>query len=425
MTKQISVWLTAVLIIFACVITFQLTVVFGSGFVREEPIGTVPTEFTTAPDAEPEPEPLTPAEERSEYLHKVLDEVLGLYENYYVGELDTEELADGLAAGLAAYSGDKYGAYHDLEELEELMTDYSGEFAGIGVSVLLNTEYYAIEVITVMPNSPALEADLRPGDLIVGVAGEDVASLGYNEAVNRIRGEIGTDVTVTVARGADYADVFDVTMTRRLVEEQTVTYETIEMPGLVRPVALVRISSFDEKTPAQFADALSQGQMERVHGYIFDLRDNGGGELNSIVSILDMLLPEGPIIRVQYKDGTEEVHTSDARELDEPMVVLCNERTASAAELFVSALRDYQKGIIVGTNTYGKGTVQSIIPLKSGAGMRISIAMYLPPFGDNFEGEGVAPHVEVELAEEYRNLNLYKVAHENDAQLQAALDLYK
>lgn len=424
MTKRISVWLTAILVIFACAITFQLTVVFGSGFVREEPVGTIPTEFTTAAP-EPEPEPLTPAEERSEYLHGVLDELLGLYERYYVGELDTDELADGIAAGLAAYSGDKYGAYHDIEELEELMTDYSGEFAGIGVSVLLNTEYYAIEIITVMPNSPALEADLRPGDMIVGVAGEDVATLGYNEAVNRIRGEIGTDVTVTVARGETEKEIFDVTLTRRLVEEQTVTYETIEIPSLFRPVALVRISSFDEKTPSQFADALSRGQAERVHGYIFDVRNNGGGELNSIVSILDMLLPEGPIVRVQYKDGTEEVHSSDANALKAPMVVLCNERTASAAELFVSALRDYQRGTIVGTNTYGKGTVQSIIPLRSGAGLRLSIAMYLPPFGDNFEGVGVAPHIEVELADEYKNLNLYKVAPENDAQLQAALNLYK
>lgn len=424
MTKRISVWLAAILVIFASAITFQLTVVFGSGFVREEPVGTVPTEFTTtAPEAEPEP--LTPAEERSAHLHEVLDELLDLYERYYVGELDTNELADGIAAGLAAYSGDKYGAYHDLEELDELMTDYAGEFAGIGVSVLLNTEYYAIEVITVMPNSPALEADLRPGDLIIGVAGEDVATLGYNEAVNRIRGEIGTDVTITIARGEGEKEIFDLTLTRRLVEEQTVTYETIEMPGLVRPIALIRISAFDEKTPSQFAEAISRGQTERVHGYIFDVRNNGGGELKSIVSILDMLLPEGPIVRVQYKDGTEEVHTSDERELDEPMVVLCNERTASAAELFVSALRDYQKGVIVGTNTYGKGTVQSILPLKSGAGLRISIAMYLPPFGENFEGEGVAPHIEVELADEYKNLNLYKVAHENDAQLQAALDLYK
>lgn len=425
MTKQISIWLTAILVIFACVITFELTVIFGSGFVREEPVGTVPTEYTTtAPEVE-EPEPLTPAEERSAHLHKVLDELLGLYEQYYVGELNTEDLAKGLSVGITAYSGDKYGAYHDIEELEELMTDYAGEFAGIGVSVLLDVEHYAIEIITVMPNSPALEADLRPGDLIVAVAGEDVAALGYNEAVNRIRGEIGTDVTLTIARGEDYSEIFDLTMTRRLVEEQTVTYETIEMPGLVRPIALVRISSFDSKTPEQFADALNQGQSDRVHGYIFDLRNNGGGELKSIVSILDMLLPEGPIVRVQYKDGTEEVHSSDARALSAPIVVLCNERTASAAELFVSALRDYQKGVIVGTNTYGKGTVQSIIPMKSGAGIRISIAMYLPPFGDNFEGEGVAPHIEVEMDEAYKNLNLFKVEHENDAQLQAALNLYK
>lgn len=427
MTKKISVWLTAVLVIFACAITFQLTVVFGNAFVREDPVGEVPTEFTTTaePEPEPEPEPPTLAEEITQRVSAKIASLAELYEQYYVGELDIDELVEGAAEGMVAYAGDKYGAYHNAEEYAELMTDYAGEFAGIGVSVVYNAEYGAIEILNVMPNSPALDADLRPNDLIIGVGGEDVLSLGYNEAVNRIRGEIDTDVTLTIARGAEYEEVFDLTLTRRKVEEQTVTYETMTVDGVYAPLAYIRLMSFDHKTAEQFADALSQGQTDRVHGYIIDVRNNGGGELNSILDVLDMLLPEGPIVRIQYKDGTETVHESDEKMLNQPIVVLANGNTASAAELFVAALRDYNKGIIVGETTYGKGTVQSIISFNDGTALRLSTAMYLPPFTENFEGVGVAPHVEASLAEEYKNVNLFKLAYEDDAQLQAAINLYK
>lgn len=423
MTKRISVWLAAVFVIFACAITFMCTVIFGGAFVREEPVGTVPPVFTEA-EPEPEPEP-TPEELLAARVHAKVDEILGLYAHYFVGDVNADDLVQGVAEGLVAYSGDKYGAYHDAEEYAELMQDYSGEFAGIGVSVVLNYDYYAIEILNVMPNSPALEADLRPNDFIIAVNGETVLELGYNEAINRIRGEIGTDVTITVARGDNYEERFDVTLTRRKVEEQTVTYETLEVDGLFRPLAYIRLMSFDHKTAEQFADALAQGRADRVHGYVVDVRNNGGGELQSIVSILDMLLPEGPIVRIQYKDGTERVYESDAQCFKETMVVLCNGNTASAAELFVAGLRDYNKAIIVGEQTYGKGTVQSIIPFDDGSALRISTSMYLPPFTENFEGEGVAPHVEVSLADEYKNINLFKLAYENDAQLQAAVNLYK
>ena len=240
-----------------------------------------------------------------------------------------------------------------------------------------------------------------------------------------MRGEVGTEVTITIARGADYSEQFDVTLTRRMVEEQSVTYETIELPNLVTPIAYIRLMDFNDTTASQFADALNRGREDRAHGYIVDVRNNGGGELSSILQILDMLLPEGPIVRIQYKDGTEQVYESDVNEFKAPMVVLANGNTASAAELFVSALKDYQKAIVVGTVTYGKGTVQSLIPFEDGSALRISTSMYAPPYSDNYEGVGITPDVESELDEEYRNINLFKLAHENDAQLQAALALYK
>lgn len=428
MTKKISLWLAIFLVIFAMVITFQLTVIFGDVFFRSEPAGQVPTDFTEQteePGLPEEPEKKTLGEEITERVAEKIAGIAELYAEYYVGDLDIDALVEGAAYGFVAYTGDKYGAYHNAEVYASLTEGYSGEFAGIGVSVIYNTELSVIEVLNVMSDSPADDVGLLPSDLIIAVGGESVASLGYNEAVARVRGEVGTEVTLSIARGEDYGERFEVTLTRRIVEEQSVTYETIELPNLVSPVAYIRLMDFNDTTAAQFADALSRGNEDHAHGYIIDVRNNGGGELSSILEILDMLLPEGPIVRIQYKDGTEKVYESDAREFKAPIVVLANGNTASAAELFVSALKDYQRAVVVGTVTYGKGTVQSLIPFTDGSALRISTSMYAPPYSDNYEGVGVTPDVEAELDEAYRGINLFKLAHENDAQLQAALSLYK
>ena len=428
MTKKISLWLAIFLVIFAMVITFQLTIIFGDVFFRDEPAGQVPTDYTEKTDEPTEPvEPAekTLGEQITERVAAKIGEIAALYADYYVGDLDIDELVEGAAHGFVAYTGDKYGAYHNAEDYTVLQQGYSGEFAGIGVSVVYNAEYGVIEVLNVMPNSPADEGGLLPSDFIIAVGGESVSSLGYNEAIAKVRGEIGTDVTVTVARGENHSEQFDLTLTRRMVEEQSVTYETIEVPTLTAPVAYIRLMDFNDTTAAQFTEALRRGQADRVHGYIVDVRNNGGGELSSILEILDVLLPEGPIVRIQYKDGTEKVYESDEKEFKAPMVVLANGNTASAAELFVSALKDYQKAIVVGTVTYGKGTVQSLIPFEDGSALRISTSMYAPPYSDNYEGVGITPDIESELDEQYRGINLFKLAHENDAQLQAALALYK
>ena len=433
MNKKISIWLALVILIAACVITFQLTVLFGGAFGRPGTVVEVEVtgEATTTTDAPVEPpkeeEPAEPtlADEIVERASAKIAELAELYADYYVGDLNVDELVEGVAEGFVVYAGDKYGAYHPAAEYKELTTAYSGEFAGIGVSVIYNTDYGAIEILNVMPDSPALEAELLPDDLIIGVEGEEVAVLGYNTAVNRIRGEIGTSVTLTVARGENYANIFDVTLTRRKVEEQSVTYEEMKVKGVFAPVAYIRLMDFNSKTPEQFAEAISEGETNNVHGYIIDVRNNGGGELTAILEILDLLLPKGPIVRIQYKDGTERTYESDAQCLREPIVVLTNSNTASAAELFVAGLRDYNKAIVVGDTTFGKGTVQSLIPLKDGSALRISTSMYAPPFSENYEGIGITPDIAVSLADEYKYVNLFKLDYENDTQLQAAVKLFQ
>ena len=451
MSKKISIWFATVLVVVASVITFQLTVIFSSANttnVKDRFGVTTKQDETTAQDApivipdetggssgEGAVTPDEPTDEKRVYtadeiraaVNRKLSTILAYYDRYYIGELELEAILDGVAEGFVAYSGDKYGQYHDAEEYSAVMGGYSGEFAGLGVHILENPIYGAIEIINVMPDGPAYEAGLLTNDLIIAVDGVTVWEIGYDEAINRVKGAEGTEVTLTIARGENYETQFDVTVVRRKVNEQSITYEEIELDSVAKPVAYIRILDFNAKTPEQFKEAVGEGRSNNVHGFIFDLRNNGGGTLSSVVDMLDYILPEGPIVRIKYGDGSEQVYTSDAYNfLSEPVVVIVNRNTASAAELFTSSLRDYGKATpIIGETTYGKGTVQRIYPLGDGSALRLSISMYYPPFSDNFEGVGIEPDIKVSLADEFKYTNLFKLDHANDAQLQAALRVFQ
>jgi len=190
-----------------------------------------------------------------------------------------------------------------------------------------------------------------------------------------------------------------------------------------KSIGIIKILSFDEGTPLQFKNACEFLQKQNVKKIVFDVRYNPGGNLESICEILDYLLPEGPMVRIVEGDGSEEIRTSDASELNMPMCVLINENTASAAELFASALQDYDKAELVGTNTYGKGTVQRILSLPDGTGLGISYSMYYPPFSDNFEGVGVKPDHPCEMDASLAGTSIYKIADTDDTQLQKAIEV--
>lgn len=409
-------------------VTFMVTLLFGGSLAAaEEPALTAAVSTTVAEGAATaEPTELTAKEITDKVVYKV-QELMAYYNNYYVGDLDVDDLVNGAAAGIVAYSGDKYGSYYTKEELQSVMADYEGEFAGVGISVTYNSIYGGIEIITVFETGPAFKAGLLPNDLIIAVDGVDVAYLGYSAAIDAVRGPVGTDVKLTVARGENYNEHFDVTLTRAVVEEVSVTYEEIASESVVQPIGYVRITTFNEHTPEQFKEAMSKGISADIHGFIIDLRNNGGGTLNSVVSMLDMLLPSGPIVRIQYKNGDETVYKSDMYKMTSrmPIIILVNGNTASAAELFTATLRDYGRAVILGETTYGKGTVQSIIQLRDGSGLRISTSLYAPAYSDNFEGIGITPDVVVTMPDKYKNVNIFTLDKAEDAQLQAAINLYK
>ncbi|MCI8387235.1 MAG: PDZ domain-containing protein [Clostridiales bacterium] len=391
MSKKITIGMAIVLMLLAILLTFQLTYVALNNKYQAEL-----DEITRGQD-----------------IFSKLAAVDQLYRSLYIGEIDDDELMDAILRGYVYGTGDKYAYYLNQEQFAEMMADNRGEMQGIGVYVIYQND--AIEIINVMPESPALEAGLEPGDMIVYVGGESVAELGYNTALSRLQGEAGTNASFTVARNGE---LIDYTITRGYVNEISVMSHVYEADPTI---GIIKILSFDLGTPGQFKEACQTLMEGGVTRFVFDVRYNPGGDLTAIVEVLDYLLPEGPIVRIVDAAGKEEVYSSDANAIDLPMCVLINENTASAAELFSSALQDYDKAELVGKTTYGKGTVQTILRLADNTGLGISYRMYNPPFSDNYEGIGVHPDYDVDMDKSLANKNIYKITDEEDTQLQKAI----
>ena len=352
--------------------------------------------------------------------------VNAIVEQFYIGEaeMDDDAIMEAVIRGYLSAIGDPYTTYMTAPEYETYVTEQNGIEVGIGVDVVYDADIKALEIISVWPDTPAEEAGILNGDYLVGVNGERVADLGYYETVNRVRGAEGTTVQLTFSRdGAEY----EVTCERRKNKTRSVSYHVFETDA---SVGVIRISEFNATTPEQFKEAVAELQGLGCRKFVFDLRNNPGGELNSILKVLDFLLPEGPLTHIYYKKGDDAHHTSDAIWLDAPVAVLTNGRTASAAELFTAALKDYTAqgtydATIVGINTYGKGTLQRAFKLSDGSSFKISIGYYDPPYSENYDGVGIAPDIEVELSEEAQNINFNKLTDRMDNQLIAAVEALK
>lgn len=299
--------------------------------------------------------------------------------------------------------GDVYAFFRNSEELEDYNADMGGSFVGIGVSVIRNNLENTILVTSTEPDSPAREAGIMPDDYIIAVDGALVSEIGAKNAVDKIKGEIGTKVVVTVLRGDEEID-FE--LTRALITETFVTYEFLEGTK----IAYIKIKSFkgddENNTAIQFRNAITFAETNSAEGIIFDVRSNPGGYLHLVVDMLSYLVPnETPIASFSSSkspifaenDGTYDSIPYD-HVLKIPSVVICDKNSASAAELFAGALRDYNEmGILnsssVGQITYKKGIMQSTISFKDGSALTLTTALYNPPLGENFHGVGVTPNV--------------------------------
>ncbi len=317
---------------------------------------------------------------------------LKLLDLYYYYDMDIDALEEILCDGIVEATGDKYAAYYTTEEYAKILEDNSGKYCGIGVVVQKNTDTNEITVTKFLKGSSAEAAGMLVGDIIVKVNDQEVTDIGMSAAVDLIKGEEGTEVTLTVLRDDEFVEL---KMKRTVIDAESVTCEMID------EVLYVYIESFDDNTPEQFRNALNFGKANNAKGIIYDLRDNPGGSLVSVVDMLDMIVDEGLLVYVQDRAGNRTEHKADDDEsLTLPMVCLVNERSASGAELFSGTLKDYDIATIVGKTTYGKGVVQTLRQLTDGSAIKFTTSKYFTGGGTDIDGVGVIPDVDVELNED-------------------------
>lgn len=346
-------------------------------------------------------------------LYSKLEEIDKFIRDNYYGDISEGMLNDYMASGYMSGIGDQYAMYMTTEQYQRIMSSYDGQSANIGIEVKAEPSGY-IQVVNVYPDSPAESNGVQVGDLIVKVDDLALSAETYSQAVDAFRGDSGTTVNLTLRRSGEEQTV---EITRRKIEVPSVEYRVIENIGYIR------IKEFNDNTPAQFMRALDNLQSKSVTAICFDVRDNPGGTLNAVTEILDRLLPAGDIVSATYKNGSTVVlATSDANEISLPMAVLINAKSASSAELFAQALKDYNKAKTVGVTTYGKGMMQTIHKLSDGSAIEFTVARYNPPRSENFDGVGVKPDYEVKLNAEQEK-QIFIMDEYSDPQLRKALEI--
>lgn len=349
-------------------------------------------------------------------VQEKLTEIEDLMNDYFLDELDEGQIETWLYKGAVAGLGDPYAAYYTVEEYQSLRDSTNGSYCGIGVEISQNINTGLVTVARVFEDSPAMEAGLKPGDILYTVGDTEVTGMDLTMIVSRIKGEENTEVNISVAREGE-EDYLEFLVQRRTIEIQTVGSVMLE-----DQIGYISISSFDDVTTDQFIKALDDLEAQGLKGLIVDLRNNGGGLVSSVCAILDRLLPEGLIVYTEDKYGNREEETSDAEDyFDKPLAVLVNGNSASASEIFAGAVKDYEIGTLVGTTTYGKGIVQKIYPLHDGTAVKLTVSKYYTPKGNNIHEIGIEPDVEIDLEEALKKEAV--VPLEEDNQLQKAVEV--
>ena len=345
-----------------------------------------------------------------------ITEARGYIEKYYVNEYEEKDLTDGAVAGMLAYLGDKWSYYLNADQYAELEDSFNNKLVGIGVSVAYDADSGGILVYELYPDTPAEKSGLMPMDIIYRVDGASVSELGYDAAVNKVRGEAGTSVTLNVHRPLSGEDL-TFTITRENMQLDAVSSQI-----LTGGIGYVKIRNFDLNVDKSFNEAISNLQKANIKAIVFDVRNNPGGALQSLVGCLDTLLPEVDIISEVDKTGKKTLFKSNASEITLPMAVLVNEHSISAAEFFAASLQEHGKATVVGMPTNGKGCAQVPIKLKDGSGIMLSTQKYYTAKGVSLaETGGIIPDKKIELTEE-ELARYYKLSQDEDRQLQAAIE---
>ncbi len=400
--KKNNIYKISMIIIVTVLITFLITSVIFYNYYMKTDSGNIDalTKYITISDS------TKSLEKKIEILKKYL-------ENEYMGELDEEAMIETALKGYVAGLGDEYTEYLTEDELEELMVSVNGNYVGIGIYMTQNTDE---EIVVLLPieGSPAEAAGLQTGDIIKKVNGTECKGLELTEVANMVKGEEGTTVNLEIEREED---TFSINIERKTVELKYIDSEVV-----ADNIGYIQMISFDEGCSSKFKEELEKLKAQNIKSLIIDLRDNGGGLVTEAIATSEIFVPLGNTILKSYdKDGNETATKSSNINTEKiKIVVLVNENSASATEIFTAAMQDNEVGTIIGTKTFGKGVMQEVQPLKIGGALKITIEEFKTPKGNKIHGVGITPDIEVDNEKKQIITSI-----EEDKQLQTAIEYLK
>lgn len=337
---------------------------------------------------------------------------------FYLNDIDYGKMGDIIYKAMVSGLDDKYAAYYTKDEYKDISEKTKGEFCGIGAYISQGKNDNSLKVAGVVKGGPAEKAGIKKGDIIVEVDGENIQGKDSSYAVSKMKGKKGTNVSISVMRKGNKKPI-TFNIKREVIHDNTVSYKMLD-----NSIGYVSVSAFETITKKQFRKAIDSLEKKNEKGLIIDLRNNGGGLLDTALDMLDQILPKKLVVYTKDKNGVaEEYYTKDDKEINIPIVILVNGNSASASEVFCGALRDYGKAKLLGTKTFGKGIVQSSFAFRDGTGLKFTTSKYYTPKGINIHGTGFEPDIKVKSNGKMTALKEsgYKV----DNQINAAMDYFE
>ena len=397
--KKIKTYKIVMLVVLVAFVTFLLTSIGMYQYFTHDGFG----------------KQLVAKSQKNEEILEALNQYRYIIDTNYLGEIDEGKLKEGAIKGYIAGLGDEYTEYISKEDMEDYMAETTGNFVGIGVYMVQNTEVNKIMVLAPIKGGPAEKAGMQPGDYIISVDGVGYSGEQMTEASNKIKGEEGTTVKIEVLRDSE-------TLTFELKREN-VKVNPVEGEILENNIGYIAFSSFDEGTSEEFKTKYEELQAKGIKSLIIDLRNNGGGIVDEALEIANFILDKNSVIlyEVDKNNNETEEKTTDDPIINIPIVLLTNENTASSSEILAGALKDYKKATIVGEKTYGKGVIQRLLTLPDGSGLKITSEKYLTPNRTEINEIGIEPDETVELPESVENV--LHVDRSEDTQLQKAIEI--
>ncbi len=350
-------------------------------------------------------------------ITSALTDYRAIIDKYYLGDIDEEKLKEGAIKGYFEGLGDPYTEYISKDDMKDYLEDTMGNFVGIGIYMIKNTEANKIQVLAPIKNTPAEEAGILPGDLIVSINDVEYTADEMTVASHKIKGEEGSSVKLEILRGNETL-TFD-------IERENIIVNPVEGKVIDNDIGYIEFSSFDENTAEDFKEKYEELQKQDIKSLIIELRNNGGGIVQEALKIADYIADKDSILLYEVdKNNNEEIQKSENEPIIKvPIVILVNENTASSSEILAGALKDLGKAKIVGTKTFGKGIIQTVLTLTDGSGLKITTTKYLTPNKAELNEVGIEPDEKVELPDTVENILL--VEEKDDTQLQKAIELLK